>query len=544
MVTRAQLHRYFIRSMVAVVLSLYGAALSAATLEARVDKKALVIGEHLTLTLALINSDTRLRAEGVNPNIDLTVLTSHFELGIPQASHHYSPFRNRGRSSSEISVTLFPKNSGQFTIPPFSVDGEASTPLTITVHEGAADATPEVFSRSGVYKTKLWLREQTIAYIDLYHRVELASAKLGGALESEPKLQIQLSQLTQADRTEIHNGVSYNVTRSAWGVAPAIDQMIRLFLPDVWVETQAGKQLRFPFNDITIEVQPLPDNVPPLTLVGRPELTQSTLADSIAQHRNLQLELVLQAPTNIINLAQTIPTLSFPAALKTYIEGSMPQYVEGADDGSSRISYHYFIIPITAGRFQLPDWRVPYFDPERGVMDEVILQGQTIEVTPAAVPMTTSTPTPMLTLPADTIMQDHRPALPWQIATLIVTLLWLGSLLLWWYQKQARTAPTVDNHPRNALPSTSRHPLQQQLLTAFGTQTLEQGLTQWESQQDVDDEIRAIIHQVQQCCYGTQQDQNIDHLQADVTQIIDKIQKQKRSLNRNDRWSPKAFTAS
>ena len=83
----------------ALLLSLFSTTLFAATLEARVDKKELVSNEHLTLTLALINSDTRLRATGINPNIDLSILTDNFELGIPQSSNRYSPFRNRGRSS-------------------------------------------------------------------------------------------------------------------------------------------------------------------------------------------------------------------------------------------------------------------------------------------------------------------------------------------------------------------------------------------------------------------------------------------------------------
>lgn len=536
--------RYLFRSFWVVVLSLFGTVLHAATLEAKVDKKELAVGEHLTLTLALINSDTRLRAQGVNPNIDLTVLTDQFELGLPQANSRYSPFRNRGRSSSEIIVTLFPKTAGQLIIPAFSIDKEVSAPITITVHNVTAAVAPELFTRSGILKQQLWLREQTIVYLDLYHRVELKSAKLGGAIESEPKLQIQLSKLPQSDRTERYNDIKYNVTRTAWAVAPAINQAIKLFLPDIWVETKAGKQQRFPFSDITIEARPLPANVPPQTLIGRPLLTQTTLESSVKQHHTLQLEITLQAPTNIINLQQSPPQLPFPQQLKVYAESGPRQQVEGRSDGVTSVTYRYYIMPLAAGSFQLPELRIPYFDPERNVMDEVVLQGQRLEVTPAAIPTTENSLPPLTPIPPTHNTTAHNSqTLPWQITTLVMTLLWFSTLLIWWNQKQARAAaPATASNRREAPVADARDPLQQKLLAAFNTRTLEQGLIQWEAQHGTDDEMRAVVQQLQQCCYGREQNRNSDHLQAAVAPLISKIQKKKNTSNRSDAWSPRAFT--
>lgn len=532
-----------------LLLTLLSTSLLAATLEARVDKKELVSNEHLTLTLALINSDTRLRAEGVNPNIDLSVLTDHFELGIPQASNRYSPFRNRGRSSSEIVVTLFPKKRGQLEIPAFSIDGENSTPITITVHQATAESTPEVFTQSGILKSALWLREQTIIYLDLYHRVALKNAKLGGAIESEPRLQIQLSQLPQSDRTELHSGVSYNVTRTAWSVAPAINQPIKLFLPDVWVETKAGKQLRFPFKDIAIDALPLPEGVPMHTLVGKPTLTQSTINKEIKQHHNLQLEITLRAPTNIINLSQTAPALPFPAGLKVYAESGVRQIVEGADDGSTEVTYRYYIMPLEVGNYQLPPLTVPYFDPERSEMNEVLLQGQQFKVIPAAIPVSASSLLPveaaaeMAAQPSNTNSTSSA-ALPWQVTTLVFALIWAGTLLMWWKQKRTRIITKTENTQPKPQTENSRHPLQKRLLAAFGTQTLEQGLTRWESRHGIDDKMRAIVQQIQLCCYGPQKKQlPIDHLKDDVDRIIKKIRNRDTTQEQHDTWRPESFTA-
>lgn len=537
--------RHLAQSLIALLLSLFSTVLLAATLEARVDRKALIATEHLTLTIALTNSDTRLRAQGVDPNIDLTMLTDDFELGIPQAHNRYSPFRNRGRSSSEIVVTLFPKGEGTFTIPSFTVDGESTAPITITVHQLGADSVPEVFSRSGVLKSTLWLREQTIAYLDLYHRVELKSAKLGGAIESEPKLQIQLTKLPQTDRTELYNGVSYNVTRSAWAVAPAIDQTIKLFLPDIWVETRTGKQQRFPFNDITIESRALPENVPAQTLVGRPLLSQSILPADAKQHHSVQLEITLQAPTNIINLSQTPPSLNFPEGLKVYAESTPRRLVEGATDGSTTISYRYFIMPLKAGSYQLSNIHIPYFDPEAGLLNGALLQGQRLEVAPAAIPASgASLPLPVTAGQTENNGALAPPALPWKIATLVLILLWLGTLFLLWSKKRKHKAAITNNTKADISATPARHPLQQQLLAAFGSRTLEQGLIQWERQHGVDTEMRAVIQQVQQRCYGENRaPETIASLQEEVNRIVALIKTESAVSPEKDRWRPEAFTA-
>ena len=63
--------------------------------------------EYVLLTLSLVNSDTRLRAAGISPNIDLTLLTRDFELGVPREDHRFNILRDRGRSTSELKVELF-----------------------------------------------------------------------------------------------------------------------------------------------------------------------------------------------------------------------------------------------------------------------------------------------------------------------------------------------------------------------------------------------------------------------------------------------------
>ncbi|HGX91877.1 MAG TPA: hypothetical protein ENK35_01020, partial [Candidatus Tenderia sp.] len=62
---------------------------------ASVDRQQLSLHEKLTLTLSLNNSDVRLRAEGVNPTIDLSVLHGDFDVGVPQVSSRYNIYQGR-----------------------------------------------------------------------------------------------------------------------------------------------------------------------------------------------------------------------------------------------------------------------------------------------------------------------------------------------------------------------------------------------------------------------------------------------------------------
>ncbi|HEB63065.1 MAG TPA: hypothetical protein ENJ07_01140, partial [Gammaproteobacteria bacterium] len=68
-----------IRALTFLVLILSSHVTLSATFIAEVDRYQITTEEHLTLKLTLKNSDTRLRAQGVSPNIDLSLLTQLFD---------------------------------------------------------------------------------------------------------------------------------------------------------------------------------------------------------------------------------------------------------------------------------------------------------------------------------------------------------------------------------------------------------------------------------------------------------------------------------
>ncbi|MFQ5469922.1 MAG: BatD family protein [Gammaproteobacteria bacterium] len=520
---------------------LWSPQIQAATLTAQVDRKSLFSDEYLTLTLTLENSDTRLRAEGVNPNIDLTLLSDAFELGTPRVNNRFNINKNRGRSSSTLTIELFPKKAGEFLIPPFEINDTESNALTIQVQETPADKIPDVFIKTGLTKDSVWIHEQVIAYLDLYHRVELTSAKLGGKLDAKPT-QMELAKLPQRIRKEIKHGISYNVTRIAWAITPTLTESYTLYFPDVWVETNTGQKIRLPFYDTGFSVRPLPKTVPNMILVGKPMLSQTTIKPMTQVNAALPFDITLTAPVNGKLIPKELPHLPFPNQVKYYLD-SIQQTTEEINGVINTTStYKGYLLPLTEGKITLPDIELPYFDPETGEIGITQLTGQTLEITS---PLLTVREQPVFNKPRQdntaSVQTSSESSHTWQILTLFFAILWVGTIII----SRNRTAK---KHVRKGGEKTRtsqhdyQHPLIKELLDAFGTRTIEQGLKRWEKQHGVDENMLATIKELQSACYSEEKEAISPELTRKIKSSIQLITSSLRSAKITDPWSPWSTT--
>jgi BatD DUF11 like domain len=530
------------RIFLLIACLLFSDVLAAATLTATVDKKEILANEYVILTLSLINSDTRLRAQGISPNVDLTLLTKDFELGVPRETHRFNISRDRGRSTSELTVELFPRRPGKFVIPSFTVDNVSSRPVQVQVHKGAADATPEVFTRSGVSKEDVWQREQVIVYLDLYHRVELKSAKLGGDIDIEP-LQLELHKLKESQRQETVRGLSYNVERTEWAITPFLSEDYKIYLPDIWIVTSDERKIRLPFEEQHIGVKALPDNVPPLAMIGKPEISQHGFKDAAHVDQVSPWTITIRTPASPTTLPDELPGLNTPGNLKIYHDAAERNFDQESTPVMSVASYRFYLIPLAAGQFTLPEIRIPYFDPQRGVMDVATLAGQTLVVEAAvqsATPSATASLPPISAREIITTTGSRETSLVWKSLSIAALILWLLTLALWWATR--RQAKDSISQPQQKTARTGRHPLQTALLKAFDSRTLEEGLHSWELAHGKDPEIRKTVRAVQNHIYGKDKATRENTLHTEVKKALDKITHAKSQNGRLDPWSPRSFT--
>ncbi|MCC6209342.1 MAG: BatD family protein [Gammaproteobacteria bacterium] len=515
-----------------------------ASLTAAVDRKELYQNEHVVLTLSLTDSDTRLRAEGVSPNVDLTLLADQFELGVPRADFRFNVARTERRSTSDITIGLFPRRSGHLTIPSFTVDGLSTRPIVLRVLPLPADASPEVFARSGVTRSTLHVGEQTLLYLDLYYRTEIKTAELGGSLETAP-LQIEAHALPNAERSEHVSGLEYNVTRTAWAVSPQIDAPVTFFLPSLWIETRAGKQWRLPAQEQRLAVRPLPGDLPGGALAAPARLSRTPF-EPAAVGRILPWRITLRAAAGLNTLPERLPLPSATDAFKIYFDPPHRRLETGADGGVDSIAeYVGYLMPLAAGSFATPALELSYFDAEHGAIKHAVLPAETLRIAPGEAPAEgPSLPAAETAASPRTAAAAEPPApAPWRSATIVFLIAWLITLALWW--RQSLRPANTRRKPIGSPPlATARgHAQKQRLLAALGdARTLEQGLRDWERRHGADPDLRAAVLAVQRLCYrpaepGDEQRaaEIVDHAIAGMREPA------AGETGTIDPWSPAAF---
>lgn len=528
-------------------------AQAAPTLTASVDRTTIQVDEHVVFTLSLHNSDTRLRAEGLSPNVDLSVLSRDFDVGIPRAANRFNLSRGpddeqSGGAVSSITVELFPKRTGRHTLPVFQVNGYRSKPIAINVSAAPATDTPEIVVRSGINKKTAWMGEQTIVYLELLHRVNLSTASLGGDIQTSP-VRIELldyRKLAQTERKEQIAGIVYKVQRIAWALFPNQGGTLTVRLPDIWAITEKGRRLRLPGKQHHIQIQVLPAGVPTDLLIGKPEINQSPLTALPDINSVTSWNITLRAPVMDHTLPASLPGLTAPPNIKLYLDKAQRHTEENADGMVSIANYTVSVTPLAAGEFRMPTITIPYFDTLRGVIDKIELPGQTLTVK--------SGPSSAAVAPAPNIPTQKKsllptPALlwPWQLAALIFAVLWLITLILWRRTRSHAPPQQKTGHTHVAIEHSAPHtlrPLQTLLLEAFGSQSLEQGLTEWEATHGPDQELRNTVRAVQRLYYGYGKEKTDDaDLQEAVHAAIKKIRADLQQQHTPENtWSPASFT--
>lgn len=538
-----------IRFFIATLLTCWLPATWAASFTAQVDRQQLSTEESVTLTLQLINSETRLRAEGVNPNVDLSVLSHDFALGIPKTDFRYTIHQGNGRSTSELKVELFPKRSGQLIIPGFSIDGLRSAAITLNVKPLAADAAPEVFARAHFSNSAPWVHQQLIVYLDVYHRVAIEGASLGSTLETAPA-RIELLpnwELPRARLKQRHKGFDYDVERLAWAIFPDKSGTFTVQTPTVDLFKAGGKPQHLQSQTLAVNIKALPPGVPGNIIIGKPQLSAGDLPATAKQNEAINWTLSLSAPVAVSSLPDFLPLPEFPAALKLYPDRGQHNNTKINDGITDRAEYTLSIMPLEAGDFIIPEIKIPYFDPARGAVEIASVPRRTLNISESTLPR--ATPNAASIESTQTIAKENalsNAELPWQIATGVMTLIWLLTFGLWLKRKPQPAPETVPAQTHSAhQPRANEHPLKTQLLTAFNSHTLEQGLNQWLAQFPDDEEALKTVRAVQRLCYGhAGHDTTTDPQMTDrVTQLCARISRAgKASTTAADPWAPEAFT--
>ena len=537
-----------VKFALAFIACLFFTSVNAAEFFARTDRSELSNDEHIVLTLELFNSDTRLRAQGVQPNIDLTLLTDNFDLGTPRDKANYNVFRNRGRATSSLEIELFPKKPGTFVIPSFSIDGATTQKITIKVLPSKFADAPLAFSRAGVSHDKIWQRQQLLIYLDTYYRVELDSAKLNGPIELEPDGldQHEHYRLPPSDRSETVNGFTYKIKRASWSVFPIHSGPLTIHFPDTWITTTNKQQLRLPQETLSVTVKALPANLAPNVFIDKPTLSFTPMQTSNKVGEINSWHAQISAPVSFNDLPASLP-IKAPEGLSVFTDNKTDDRIDSSDGIEQIAHYTLSAVATKKGLFQLPSIEFRYFETETGLVKTIAFDKTTLTINEDSMnpPATDTNIITNIQANNSQSLSQSNPTLYWMLATLAFAALWLVTLLYFLRKNRLSTTPTL-NEPR-ATPAkvTDARPLETQLLNALGSRSLEQGLQQWQAQHGAQPQLCETVQQVQRLYYANNTNICTETLQTQVNACCNNIlATTSATINPIDIWSPSSFTQS
>ncbi|KRS22235.1 hypothetical protein AAY72_04350 [Alishewanella sp. WH16-1] len=426
-----------------------GAAMAFSSLQSSVDKNPAMLGEAITL---VVTADARLSADA----LDYRELQQDFRVMVPAVSQSTQVINGRTSHSTSWSLTLFPRSTGSFRIPAFTINGISSTPIALEVIEQAQSQTKQDIFLEAKLSGYPSVYVQQMLYYDvvIYFSGDLQRGNL-----TEPALEgAEIQRLgPDVEGTALVDGVRYRTITRRYAITPQQSGNLSiqppLFTGDMidrdpsrYNYFSRSKTVMAEAEPVRLEIKPQPDNFPGNWLVaGLVTLTEEWQPEGA--------ELKAGEPvTRIITLsavdvaANQLPDLSqqYPDGIRAYQEQPQSRGAERSGRMVAQKVYTTALIASSNGSLVLPEIRLPWWNSQTNQLDYAVLPERTLQVSGQAQQPISPAPVIQTKVQTQTPTANHW---QWNYTSNLLAGLWLSSLLLVGYLLQrrasiARTAPT------------------------------------------------------------------------------------------------------
>jgi hypothetical protein len=448
-------------ALLSCCLMTIGSRAAADSLYAQVDRTQISLNETLNLTV-------RYEGRQVNTDPDFSGL-NQFDVLSNRKSTQHTIINGTISASTEWSLTLAPRNTGQLLIPPLTLQGQHSKAITINVTEPSQDpgAREDVFLEAFVDKSEVHVQEQFIVTFRLHFNQIVDSLDRG-------QFSIPQARVEELPRVDFHKTIGntqYAVAEFRYAIFA--DASGSLSIPaQLWTvrTTDQPGMSRFGFGggryklhrvrapELTVTIHPKPDIYP----AHKPWLPAQKLEISERWSRSPDEFRVGEPITRTVTVTaegagpEQLPPVfdeRGTADLKFYPDKPdqdkrlSPQGVTGTRTESIAI------VPNRAGELQLPELRVTWWNSAERRVETAVLPARTLKVAPAdnqtAQQEEPQVIVPNLTSPAPTLAPDAAaPASRWwPLLALLLAVSNLVTLVLWW---RGRAAPKTSAAPDKA----------------------------------------------------------------------------------------------
>jgi hypothetical protein len=438
----------------AALLALSVAASAAVT--ARVDRPTVDLNESFTLEIE-VNESTDLEP-------DLTVLDENFHVGQVSKLSNTSIFNGEIRRTLTWTVALMPKVTGTLQVPPIPLGKEQSNPVTLIVNEptNAPPGEADVFVTSEVDVEETYVQAQVLYRIRIYRAVATRQPALREPTITGAESLVELAG-DERQYEAVLNGRAYNVIERVIALYPQESGEISIsparFEARVLRNGRITGRKIFESESHTVNVLPIP--APPGDFPDAAWLPARDVQLSEEWSRPPGEMEAGEPVTRIVTLAALgqietqLPAIETPDVNGLNIYADMPELGRTLESGGIRgvRRDQYAIIGIAGGQIELPEVQVPWWDLDAGEWKVATLPSRTLDIKGVEVPAPLE-PLPAETAPAETgqlvataTSEETVAAVTfWQRATEILAILWLLTLVGWWWSSRSR--PRQQRAPR------------------------------------------------------------------------------------------------
>ena len=526
---------------------------AASQISATIDKNPVVVNESFILKIT-IDDDVDTNA------LNTSVLLKDFIVGRTSVSSQTSMLNFKTTRTTTWSTLLISNKSGDFIIPPLSIEGMQTQAIQVNVlaeKDPRADQQKDLFITSEVSTKEVYVQQQLTLTVKLHFSAELKRGSL-----TEPILEgASITQIGK-DKEEdaIINGRRYRVIERNYAISPKSsgDFVLKspIFSGEILLPSTRRNNM-FSFSEtkpvsvigdeIPLVVRPIPDTFKgtwlPSDLLAihqnwQPDVTTFTVGEPIT--RSITLTAAGLSEEQLPLLEMTVPT-----GLKVYPDQA--QLHTGMTSGHlvSQKVRNFAIVASKPGEYLLPEINIPWWNTVTNRYQVATISAQIITVLPSSEievePVVIATDQNTGSIPVETVTVIQASWLQW-----LFLALWLITAFGWFIS--ARFAKpslgnTAKNEPENSnvylsllsackknqglevlsLISPWINTLQSQAGKTI-TATLDDGLLEIQ-----DDKFRQEVQSLQQCYYGKEQK---EWQGKNLSSLIQYINKQGLKVNK------------
>jgi len=334
-------------------------------LEMYTDKVETDLGRPLRIELIGIDLNSKLA------DINLKSLNKHFGVVSDYSIDDASDPRWPNETVQILHLKLYPRTTGQLTIPVLRIDNAESKAIDIKSLTGKTSAPKVSFSSSSPY-----IRQQLIATVnvistDLSSRLSIRKDDNINGFESQP---------LSFKRTKLKDG--RYLLQIGWALTALKSGAQQLQLPPIEYSVSGVSRKRFFLPSTTLKVKSLPAYLPPTIPVGK-----------ISIHSQLKQRYFLSNDTiyywELTLKGQLNNSYRLPPVLRQIKNNNEMSFLPINSQRSanttnktltSRVTHSIPFKPSASGLLSLPQIHLQYFDPEPGTIKTVTHQTDNIFV--------------------------------------------------------------------------------------------------------------------------------------------------------------------